>query len=77
MYMQQGAPMNPGRNVGMPMGNFPQGPGVLPGPLAFLEKTTSNIGKTIKFHFDMGDRPELNFEILNALSSFHFLSNTG
>lgn len=48
MYMQQGATMNPGRNVGMPMGNFPQGPGVLPGPLAFLEKTTSNIGKRLE-----------------------------
>lgn len=42
MYMQQGNPMNQGR-VGVPMSNFPQ-PSVLPGPLAFLEKTTSNIG---------------------------------
>lgn len=48
MFMQQGGiPMNPVRaNVGggggMPFG---QAPNVLPGPLAFLEKTTSNIGK--------------------------------
>lgn len=53
MFMQQGGvPMNPVRgNVGgsgMPMGNFGQGPNVLPGPLAFLEKTTSNIGKKSK-----------------------------
>lgn len=56
MFMQQGGvPMNPVRaNVvggggGMPMSNFgPQGPNVLPGPLAFLEKTTSNIGKKSK-----------------------------
>lgn len=35
-----------GGGGGMPMGNFVgQGPNVLPGPLAFLEKTTSNIGK--------------------------------
>lgn len=35
-----------GSGGGMPMGNFVgQGPNVLPGPLAFLEKTTSNIGK--------------------------------
>lgn len=46
MYIQQGGQMNPSRNVGMPMGNFPPGPGVLPGPLAFLEKTTSNIGNS-------------------------------
>lgn len=37
---------------GMPMGNFVgQAPNVtgLPGPLAFLEKTTSNIGNEIEF----------------------------
>lgn len=59
MFMQQGSiPMNAvrpsmgggsgggGAGSGMPMGNFVgQGPNVLPGPLAFLEKTTSNIGK--------------------------------
>lgn len=55
MFLQQGGvPMNPVRaNVGggggggggMPMSNFGQGSNVLPGPLAFLEKTTSNIGK--------------------------------
>lgn len=48
MFMQQGGvPMrsNVG-GAGMPMNNFGQGPNVLPGPLAFLEKTTSNIGKT-------------------------------
>lgn len=50
MFMQQGGvPMNAVRtNVGgggMPMSNFGQAPNVLPGPLAFLEKTTSNIGK--------------------------------
>lgn len=55
MFMQQGGiPMNAVRpnmggvnsGGGMPMGNFVgQGPNVLPGPLAFLEKTTSNIGK--------------------------------
>lgn len=47
MFMQQGGvPMraNVG-GAGMPMNNFGQGPNVLPGPLAFLEKTTSNIGK--------------------------------
>lgn len=52
MFLQQGGmPMNPvrsnigGGGGGMPMSNFGQGPNVLPGPLAFLEKTTSNIGK--------------------------------
>lgn len=54
MFMQQGGvPMSPvrpnmgggGGGGGMPMANFGQGPNVLPGPLAFLEKTTSNIGK--------------------------------
>lgn len=43
MFMPQGVPMRGGS--GMPMNNFGQGPNVLPGPLAFLEKTTSNIGK--------------------------------
>lgn len=59
MFMQQGGiPMSAvrspnmgggnigvggGGGAGMPMGNF-AGPNVLPGPLAFLEKTTSNIG---------------------------------
>lgn len=52
MFMQQGGvPMrgNVGA-VGMPMNNFGQGPNVLPGPLAFLEKTTSNIGKNIRYN---------------------------
>lgn len=43
MYMQQGGPMVPRSG---PAGGFNPGPNVLQGPLAYLEKTTSNIGIT-------------------------------
>lgn len=42
MFMQQGPPRS--ANVGG--GGFNQGPNMLQGPLAYLEKTTSNIGKS-------------------------------
>lgn len=42
MFMQQ-------QGLGGPRGPFSQGPGAaLQGPLAYLEKTTSNIGKEQK-----------------------------
>lgn len=53
MFMQQGGPMNVVRGpvpAGMQMGNFGPAPNQIPlaGPLAYLEKTTSNIGNIKK-----------------------------
>lgn len=53
MFMQQGGPMNVVRGpvpAGMQMGNFGPAPNQIPlaGPLAYLEKTTSNIGNMKK-----------------------------
>lgn len=77
MFMQQGGMqmnavrpnmggMGGGMNTGgggMPMGNFGQGPNVLPGPLAYLEKTTSNIGNNnlIKFNYIFTKNIEISY----------------
>lgn len=46
MFMQQGNQM-------ANRGGFNQAQNVLQGPLAYLEKTTSNIGKQFEIYFDL------------------------